>query len=369
MPLRKNHLDDSADEMPLLDILNPPSMFLNGIRQRDSSFDDICPFSGRLLPEFDKRRSIKDMFNGGGFGKKSTVHKVSVSADVSKKGSSAPVTSMAPPFPDAQKRKQSSEPPTAATSKKAKTRKTSLSRSDNSQQKLGLFFKSKSLTHQSRSLPVKSKTKELDKPATFKPQDAGINTNSSPKEEGPKTDSKGTNGSERPYKSTAGDDCSSLDIIPDADEHRSVQQRLDHEWEPAAQPSSLISQSLIASSAKSTPPLVDQDSQQGISACGDDDDLSVQDIEAAVEANFRSRSQWSKLFTPRAAPLCESHHEPCKKLETKKKGINCGRSFWICARYVSPCSAYWHMPFPNFRRKRLVFALLTIALLEQTRRP
>ena len=48
--------------MPLLDIMNPPGSFENGIRQREYDSKEVPAFSGKLLPEFNKRRNIKDMF-------------------------------------------------------------------------------------------------------------------------------------------------------------------------------------------------------------------------------------------------------------------------------------------------------------------
>ena len=50
---------------------------------------------------------------------------------------------------------------------------------------------------------------------------------------------------------------------------------------------------------------------------------------------FVTKESWSKLFTKPSAPLCSGHKEPCKQMTTKKPGVNCGRSFWICARSVT----------------------------------
>ncbi|KAI9689184.1 MAG: Class II abasic (AP) endonuclease [Bathelium mastoideum] len=47
---------------PLLDIVNPPGMFKNGIRQRELNTKEVPALSGKLLPEFNRRRNIKDMF-------------------------------------------------------------------------------------------------------------------------------------------------------------------------------------------------------------------------------------------------------------------------------------------------------------------
>lgn len=49
-----------------------------------------------------------------------------------------------------------------------------------------------------------------------------------------------------------------------------------------------------------------------------------------------SKEDWSKLFTKKPLPLCDSHQEPCISLTTKKPGMNRGRAFWICPRPLGP---------------------------------
>ncbi|KAF2279556.1 DNase I-like protein [Westerdykella ornata] len=52
-----------GEQVHILDILNPPGMFKDGKRLRDyDTTVDILASSGKRLPEFTKRRSIKDMF-------------------------------------------------------------------------------------------------------------------------------------------------------------------------------------------------------------------------------------------------------------------------------------------------------------------
>lgn len=52
-----------------------------------------------------------------------------------------------------------------------------------------------------------------------------------------------------------------------------------------------------------------------------------------------SKECWSRLFSKRPVPKCVGHQEPCVKLTTKKNGINCGRAFWICPRPLGPSGA------------------------------
>ena len=52
-------------------------------------------------------------------------------------------------------------------------------------------------------------------------------------------------------------------------------------------------------------------------------------------SNIESKQTWGKLFARPIAPKCE-HDEPCKTMLTRKPGVNCGRSFWMCNRPLGP---------------------------------
>lgn len=49
-------------DIDILDVMDPGGMFLRGHRQRKYSAKDILPLSGKLISEFDGRRSIRDTF-------------------------------------------------------------------------------------------------------------------------------------------------------------------------------------------------------------------------------------------------------------------------------------------------------------------
>ncbi|KAL2009190.1 hypothetical protein VTN00DRAFT_7384 [Thermoascus crustaceus] len=49
-------------DVNIRDIMNPPGTFRNGQRLQEYSSKNLLPLSGRLIPEFCKRRNIKDMF-------------------------------------------------------------------------------------------------------------------------------------------------------------------------------------------------------------------------------------------------------------------------------------------------------------------
>ncbi|KAF2861461.1 APN2 DNA lyase apurinic/apyrimidinic [Piedraia hortae CBS 480.64] len=67
-----------------------------------------------------------------------------------------------------------------------------------------------------------------------------------------------------------------------------------------------------------------------------DDEIVQEDIEIKISANESSQKSWNALFSRPVAPLCADHNEPCISMSTKKKGVNQGRSFFICPRPVGP---------------------------------
>lgn len=52
-----------GEDVHLRDLMNPPGVFRDGRRLREWSAKDALPLSAKLIPEFDRRQSIKDMFS------------------------------------------------------------------------------------------------------------------------------------------------------------------------------------------------------------------------------------------------------------------------------------------------------------------
>lgn len=76
--------------------------------------------------------------------------------------------------------------------------------------------------------------------------------------------------------------------------------------------------------------------------CANED--AYRDDGGEVHDPIEVKEKWNKLFTKKPLPRCDGHGEPAKWLVTKKKGGNCGRGFWVCARYVLFCllfTRYW----------------------------
>ncbi|KAJ4358530.1 Class II abasic (AP) endonuclease [Didymosphaeria variabile] len=255
----KEVVEHEGRQVHIVDLMNAPGTFKDGVRLREYSLtQDLLPQSGRLLPEFDKRRSIRDMFNKARAPAKVPSTPLQAPADIQgdSRGQSNPTVVPESPrtangsgasqkmsLNSPEKRRASGASLSKPVKKsKASVATSSLARSSSSkgQQSLRGFFAPK-------SLPAKSKSED---PST------AIALNQRP----------------------------SVDV-------------------PASPKG--------ARALSSLPPPVTPP--------------PVRDPEASKES-------WVKLFSKKPPPRCEGHDEPCKSLQTKKPGVNCGRQFWICSR-------------------------------------
>ncbi|KAL8629549.1 hypothetical protein Q9189_004730 [Teloschistes chrysophthalmus] len=288
----KDTIEIEGRDMHTLDVMNPSGMFVNGQRQRDYSAKDMLPMSGKLIPEFDGRRSIKDMFsrksslptsqspvstltnNLAVVERLQSVNESSTTqssqADRPPPGSgNGPVgkSSIRPSF---KKKRPLADSSTGKVLKRSKSRSTAPVTPPNTrgQQSLKGFFQS---TSTARDAPPTSALV----PITVFQQNDAIN-----------------DVTEAASDSTPGNLESPL--------------RNDEAGMPLC--------------TNSSPPI---------------HGMVAQDSET-IHDPVQSKESWSKLFTKPAAPRCEGHEEPCKTMLTKKSGMNCGRSFWMCARPLGP---------------------------------
>lgn len=308
----KDRLIADDKEHDTLDLMNPPGMFLNGQRQREySATVDLLPLSGRLIPEFFGRRSIRDMF----FRKPSmpkaeesqvTETEVDMSVQAgqgtdpstvgpltqteSSQTFAADITSEPSPYPSSLSRKRSaSQAFTSKTAKHAKSTPASLAPSANGkgQQSLKGFFKPKHT------------------PATVTDVVPEQGLDSSSMKSGPAAFASPTNLTQSTITKE--------DSIPPS------QQTNLSDTSPSKESTQIEPK---CSSPKQVP-------QPNLpNGCAEN--------EATVHDPIVSRESWSKLFTKPAAPRCESHSEPCITMLTKKQGMNLGRSFWMCPRPIGP---------------------------------
>lgn len=270
-----------GDEVHILDLMNPSDMFKNGVRLRDyNASTDVPAFSGRLLPEFNKRRNIRDMFTRRTVSAKLVASNNSMSQSPGSGIDSHPTsalhasdrgiatlgatsTSIAPsavagqaisaasPVKSPEKRRAPYTSPIKSIKRsklKSSTGGTPMPPLGKGQQSLKGFFKS-------RNKPADADSME----------DLGTSTPAFTS----RADTAETNGGS-----------------------------------PAADYLSASSSTWVQ-----TDPLASQEA---------------------------SREGWTKLFSKKPPPRCESHAEPCISLTTKKSGVNCGRQFWICPRPIGP---------------------------------
>ncbi|ORY67717.1 Endonuclease/exonuclease/phosphatase [Pseudomassariella vexata] len=250
-------------EIHLKDIMNPEGMFRAGKRLRNWSKKDLRSMSAKLIPEFDNRRSIKDMFS-----KKAKVVPTPASVSEPEPASSEPIpsaplssqaesttssVSLEKPANAGSKRTPSAPAPNSRPQKKLKASPVKEKASSRGQSSLMGFFKSK--------------------------------TTASPDNKKPETE-------ENPTPGTDVDDTSAF-AIEEAGNSRA-------------------SNTVDDSNDPHTP-------------------IRAEKFIDPIE----SKESWSKLLGKRVVPKCE-HGEPCISLVTKKAGVNCGRSFYMCPRPIGP---------------------------------
>ncbi|KAK4952282.1 Class II abasic (AP) endonuclease [Elasticomyces elasticus] len=295
--------DASPRHVQLLDIMNPLGYFFEGKRRKDWSVKEIPAFSAKLLPEFDKRRSIKDMFTKkpvpkaiagdpkpasqsessqhetatfpGPQAAPATAHHVTDSADDGTPGPEAAPGSQVDIRKSSGKKRKSFETDPVQHVKRQKSgassSTTSTSESAKGQQSLKGFFKPKS----------PAPTRPTDEPRL---NDDHVTANP-----------------------------------PATPSHESVQDEL---YSVAL--AQTIAASLASTASPRTPPPFSPPS------------TTNNPRSPSLSPATAAKSSWSSLFTKPRPPVCEGHSEPCKRMLTRKKGENQGRWFWMCARPLGP---------------------------------
>ncbi|KAL2853882.1 Endonuclease/exonuclease/phosphatase [Aspergillus pseudoustus] len=268
----------------IYDLVNPPGAFLDGERNQNYTTRFLLPLSGRLIPEFDRRRNIKDMFTRKPSQAAPKVQPLpqstmpllveeievipeSIDSPPTRMGASAGAVSQENSQPKGNARKRPIRTETPAI-KRSKSMTTQPSTSKPGQSTLKGFFKPKSTpAHNPTNADCsKGTTSLLEKSTEDSFQSASKPT--------------GKQGTDR----LGNNDNQGLD-------------------------------------ASSTP-------------------TSVTLVTPREDTNFidpiANKEDWSKLFTKKAPPKCEGHEEECISLKTKKPGVNFGRTFWICPRPLGP---------------------------------
>ncbi|KAI0385007.1 DNA lyase [Hypomontagnella monticulosa] len=268
----KDIVEIDGKEIHLRDIMNPPGMFKDGVRLRDWNAKDHPPMSAKLIPEFNNRRSIKDMF----FKKPAAPKPILEPVAESSAGPSEEPAKVEPP-PKAEPIESSASQPESETSAPSptKTRSSGLKRTPS-----GVA---------STARPQKKAKATLTKEPSSKGQ-GSLMSFFKPKNTAPPTanNSEATEDPKEDPKTVGGLDGMSDIIVP-------IELNTTEEAKDTPRPTS----------------------------------------PGTVFDPIQNKESWSKLLGKRTMPKCE-HGDDCISMVTKKAGVNRGRAFFVCARPIGP---------------------------------
>ena len=280
-------------EVALSDVTNPPGVFVNGERKQDWRLQNVPAFSAKKMPEFDKRRSIMSMFSASS----STKSPAKPPAESINSASSLQLESSRKPARDAASN-------TAAELSEVSNEGTEASPA---KRKASATIKEKPEKRQKPDPKAQSSKGQQSLKGFFRTQEK--QGNGSPTK---KAMQEKANGITNATSTTA-----------------NVAAHLSEPASATVGDRGMEEEDIQQADTTTTPPANTASPTPSASP-------SPSEISNQLAANEQSQRSWNALFTKPAAPLCESHDEPCKTMQTKKKGSNQGRSFWMCARHLGP---------------------------------
>lgn len=309
-----DRVKQGGEECSIDDLMNPEGMFKESKRLREWSTKDLLPQSAKLLTEFDRRRSIKDMFT-----KKPAASKLDQAATdttVAESNTSANLTSDTRDFITAPS-------PTPSATAATETSTTSM--------KLPSIIASP--TSLTRGSTDGSSTSNLKSPRSIASPTAPTKRAASAATTQPSKKAKTAAAKD---KAKPGPMQSSLKgfFKPKSPAPTKTQEEKQDEGgssvaaaisRPPPLASSPSTKKPIASSSQLDGAVAASDEEVGAapeSAAGGDSGMAAD--EERVFDPIESKESWSKLLgKKRAAPPCE-HGEPCISYVTKKPGFNTG---------------------------------------------
>ncbi|KAL9021859.1 MAG: hypothetical protein Q9185_000986 [Variospora sp. 1 TL-2023] len=298
------HID--GGNIHILDVINPHGMFLNGQRRREYSTKDMLPMSGRLIPEFDGRRNIKDMF-------------------------------ARKPLPDFQ----------SATVAPERTQISYGEHAESDDRTCGPILQAHAIETKclTKGGCVESAASATNKKRTY----AGASAQKPPKRSKSGVVSLSPlPGTGKGQQNLKGFFAAATVLQPDGGTplpsnrthgpiHRFNEPAIEFPSNCSPSPRQKNDMKSSAVDPPSMAPANDPNpTNTSSSHLSPPESASLTKDTDIVHDPIQTKESWSKLFTRPAAPRCESHNEPCKTMLTKKNGFNRGRSFWICARPLGP---------------------------------
>ncbi|KAI9762089.1 MAG: Class II abasic (AP) endonuclease [Geoglossum simile] len=290
-------------EVNISDLVNPCGTFKDGKRLKAYSAKDLLALSAKLIPEFDRRRNIRDMF----------ARKLSLVLETGKDSSALDNSNGSSPQGPADERGTAGDE--FATPPQTQELNSSSTHEGSSRSSMGLNKSQatkRPATEASSSKPSKRSKPMGTQQLTGKGQQSlkGFFKPKAPVSDGNKTGS---------TTDTIGLAIPSGDAASDRDPPSSpLRQASTTTMQPASPPSKLC--------------LTHRESSvEGKGDTGEQGDWAA-DEGTEIHDPIVAKESWSILFSKRHPPKCEGHDEHCIRLTTKKPGVNCGRAFWICPR-------------------------------------
>ncbi|PBP28560.1 DNase I-like protein [Diplocarpon rosae] len=306
----KEKVKIGGKEVHIRDMMSS-GMFKDGTRQREWCAKDLLPMSARLIPEFDRRRSIRDMFS-----KKPSLPAAESSTesvlvqDVSQDGSSLPPNGVHMPGEALTKTFASIALMPAAGDTPGQPGSTDTSVSKESKTAL-------------MPSPAKLLKRPSDASSSIRPQKRGKTGTSSKTTGGKVQSAKGQSSLMGFFKPKAQQQDSLLESQTTSlhDAHSDIASLADN-----------VIPSVSPTPDRSGKETSSTDVFQSYTSQKDFDPADQVDVVDPIVA----KEGWSKLLGgKRIVPRCE-HDEPCISHVTRKAGENCGRSFFMCPRPLGP---------------------------------
>ncbi|KAI9888786.1 MAG: Class II abasic (AP) endonuclease [Vezdaea aestivalis] len=278
----KDQVLANGKESYLMDLLNPPGTFSDGKRLIKQTAVRLLPTSGRLIPEFGRRRNIRDMF------------------------------SKHPPGTPPQEHEVIDQGPNIAQSQH---RPHSQSRSDTNTDSIH----DKSLVLHTDTSPSTSKKRSAPRP---------LSSGSSKKSKSAALKSR--EGSQQKGQQSLKSFFNSTSI----DASRQPNDKSDSY---SRNPQSAFSEATPDSKPLGSVPLLPLPLTNVTAERAEDGSAESPSPGTEIHDSIEAKESWFKLLHGKQRqPNCGSHDEPCIRFVTKKAGVNCGRPFYICPRPLGP---------------------------------
>lgn len=324
----KDKYTHDGQECHFIDFLHPAGTFEDGVRQRPWVVKEVPPCSGKLLPEFDKRRSIKDMFS-----KPTQAKPAAIKQNVTSNGTNGG------PRPNT----TSSNGASSTTGTTVANAVQTISRSSTNDKKRKIsdphvapLKRTKSATNSPAKAPDTTKAQSSLK-GFFAPKTKPATETRDPS---PTKAAALLPGNEK-VKLPPGEPATTCSLSQRVSPGASPATPQHITPAPASLPSSTASPPAPSPGAPDPLQAAAQSPQKPATlAPPPESPTASQDADEheRVHDPIEAKESWTHLFRRPAAPLCE-HDQPCKVMLTKKKGENQGRSFWMCTRPLGPSGA------------------------------